>query len=53
MRFLLIFTLLAALIQGCSTYDTKGQRQEQQAVDTFDAPVGEAPYVSPYSHQPR
>lgn len=51
MKILLVFTLFATLIQGCSSYS--GPRQEEQAVDTFDSPVGEGPYVSPYENQPR
>lgn len=53
MRFLLIFSILAAFLGGCSSYEREQQREEQQ-VDTFDSPVGgQGVYQSPYENQPR
>lgn len=55
MRFLLILSILAALLGGCSSFNER-ERQEQQAVDTFDHPVGSGgggTYADPYGHQPR
>lgn len=55
MRFLIMISILAAFVGGCSSYD-RTQRQEEQAVDTFDHPVGSGGggvYSDPYGHQPR
>ncbi len=53
MRFLIIISILSALVGGCSSFERDSSRQEQQAVDTFDSPVGNGVYADPYGHQPR
>lgn len=53
MKFFVIISLLAAIIGACGSFE-RNERQEQQAVDSFDVPVGDDSVTrDPYGNQPR